>query len=75
MDGFIRQVSTLPPGLRLSGISMRVHLAIREASLIGGGTGGRVDSDVALGDADGGPAEVGASRFRRGPELSRINRS
>ena len=54
---------------------MRVHLAIREASLIGRGTGGRAESDVALGDADGGPAEVGASRFSRGPELSRINRS
>lgn len=75
LEGLIRQLSTLPPCSRFCGISMSVHLAIREGSLGGIVTGGRELIENAFGEVLGGPPNVGDSRLRRGIKLRRINRS
>ena len=71
----MHQLSTLLPGSRFDGTSMRVHLAIREDSFGGITTGGRESRESAFGEMLIGYFVIGDIRLRRGAEWRRISRS
>lgn len=54
---------------------MRVHLAMRDVSFIGGCGEGRVDSEVADAGADDGPAVTRERRFKSGDASRSTKRS